>query len=312
MQLQMQDTNRETTTNPTSGSRKWTDLVDAMRINPEVDAMADAMQEEVWRSVHSRIRRQGRWMRIGRWAAAAVVMAGVVCGSWMLGGLRTERQLVASALPVSVSTPLGVKSEVVLPDGSYVQLNGGTRIVYPAIFGRERRVTVEGEAYFEVVHDESKPFIVTTGSIVSTVLGTTFNVHAYPEDDDSRITLATGALRVDGGPGSRSVVLKPGEQGFFNRRSGLLTLRTVNVEQELSWREDKLYFRAEPLESIVRTLERQFNVDIVISDQALRGVRFTGEFVDGENIHEIMRIISSDSRILYRNYRNHFELYRNR
>ena len=112
--------------------------------------------------------------------------------------------------------------------------------------------------------------------------------------------------------GSRSVVLMPGEQGFFNRRSGLLTLRTVNVEQELSWREDKLYFRGEPLESIVRTLERQFNVDIVISDQALCGVRFTGEFVDGENIHEIMRIISSDSRILYRNYRNHFELYRNR
>ena len=78
MQLQMQDTNRETTTNPTSGSRKWTDLVDAMRINPEVDAMADAMQEEVWRSVHSRIRRQGRWRRIWTW--------------WVLWRLRSCRK----------------------------------------------------------------------------------------------------------------------------------------------------------------------------------------------------------------------------
>ena len=80
----------------------------------------------------------------------------------------------------------------------------------------------------------------------------------------------------------------------------------------LSWQEDKLYFRAEPLASIARTLERQFNVDIVIADERLRKICFTGEFVDGENIHEIMRIISADSRILYRNRKNRFELYRNR
>ena len=275
--------------------RRLAELLDGIRVGPGVDAMADGMREAVWADVRSRIRRRGIRMRI-----------------WFMGGRRTESRLVAAAQPVSVSTPLGVKSDVVLPDGSRVRLNGGTRIVYPALFGDERRVEVDGEAYFEVEHDARRPFVVVTGQVVSTVLGTTFNVHAYSEDENYQITLATGSLLVDGGPESRSVRLRPGEQGFFERTSGLLSLRRVNVEQVLSWQEDRLYFRAEPLASIARSLERQFNVDITIPDERLRRICFTGEFVDGENIHEIMRIISADSRILCRSRKNHFELYRNR
>ena len=75
----------------------------------------------------------------------------------------------------------------------------------------------------------------------------------------------------------------------------MLSLRRVNVGQVLSWQEDKLYFRAEPLASIARSLERQFNVDIAIADERLRKICFTGEFVDGENIQEIMQIISAVS-----------------
>ena len=220
--------------------RRLAELLDGIRVGPGVDAMADGMREAVWADVRSRIRRRGIRMRIVRYAAAAAVMAGVVCGSWFMGGRRTESRLVAAAQPVSVSTPLGVKSDVVLPDGSRVRLNGGTRIVYPALFGDERRVEVDGEAYFEVEHDARRPFVVVTGQVVSTVLGTTFNVHAYSEDENYQITLATGSLLVDGGPESRSVRLRPGEQGFFERTSGLLSLRRVNVEQVLSWQEDRL------------------------------------------------------------------------
>lgn len=299
-------------TQKTNGKLDWSEVLDDIRVSPEIDAMADAMREQVWNDVRRRIRREGMRMRIVRYAAAAVVMVGVVAGSWMLGGVRTERRMVATARPVSIVAPLGVKSEVVLPDGSYVQLNGGTRIVYPSLFGKERRVTVDGEAYFDVRHDARRPFVVETGEIVSTVLGTTFNVHAYSEDEDYRITLATGALKVESKASLRSVVLAPGEQGLFDRKAGLLSVRRVDVGQELSWREDKLFFRAEPLESIARTLERRFNVDIVIADESLQRIRFSGEFVDGEDIHEIMQIISSDSRILYRSRKNHFELYRNR
>lgn len=146
--------------------RRLAELLDGIRVGPGVDAMADGMREAVWADVRSRIRRRGIRMRIVRYAAAAAVMAGVVCGSWFMGGRRTESRLVAAAQPVSVSTPLGVKSDVVLPDGSRVRLNGGTRIVYPALFGDERRVEVDGEAYFEVEHDARRPFVVVTGQVV--------------------------------------------------------------------------------------------------------------------------------------------------
>ena len=315
--MQFQNTEREPEMaelieGPERDRRRLAELLDGIRVGPEVDVMADGMREAVWADVRGRIRRRGIRMRIVRYAAAAAVVAGAVCGSWFMGGRRAESRLVAAAQPVSVSTPLGVKSDVVLPDGSRVRLNGGTRIVYPALFGDERRVEVDGEAYFEVEHDARRPFVVVTGQVVSTVLGTTFNVHAYSEDENYQITLATGSLLVDGDPESRSVRLRPGEQGFFERTSGLLSLRRVNVEQVLSWQEDRLYFRAEPLASIARSLERQFNVSIAIPDERLRRICFTGEFVEGENIPEIMRIISADSRILCRSRKNHFELYRNR
>lgn len=315
--MQFQNTEREPEMaelieGPERDRRRLAELLDGIRVGHEVDVMADGMREAVWADVRGRIRRRGIRMRIVRYAAAAAVVAGAVCGSWFMGGRRAESRLVAAAQPVSVSTPLGVKSDVVLPDGSRVRLNGGTRIVYPALFGDERRVEVDGEAYFEVEHDARRPFVVVTGQVASTVLGTTFNVHAYSEDENFQITLATGSLLVDGGPESRSVRLRPGEQGFFEKTSGLLSLRRVNVEHVLSWQEDRLYFRAEPLASIARSLERQFNVSIAIPDERLRRICFTGEFVEGENIHEIMRIISADSRILCRSRKNHFELYRNR
>lgn len=290
--------------------RRLAELLDGIRVGPGVDAMAEGMRDAVWADVRSRIRRRAIRMRIVRYAAAAAVSAGIVCGSWFMGGHRAESRLVAEAHPVIVSTPLGVKSDVVLPDGSRVRLNGGTRIVYPTLFGDQRRVEVDGEAYFEVEHDARRPFVVVTGEVASTVLGTTFNVHAYSEDDNYRITLATGSLLVDGGCGSRSVRLSPGEQGVFERTSGMLSLHKVNAGHVLSWQEDKLYFKAEPLASIARTLERQFNVDIEIADERLRKICFTGEFANGENIHEIMQIISADSRILCRSSKNRFELYR--
>jgi ferric-dicitrate binding protein FerR (iron transport regulator) len=99
-----------------------------------------------------------------------------------------------------------------------VRLNGGTRIVYLTLFGDQRRVEVDGEAYFEVEHDARRPFVVVTGEVSSTVLGTTFNVHAYSEDEDYQITLATGSLLVDGGRESRSV-----------RRAGILRTHLRDV-----------------------------------------------------------------------------------
>ena len=201
--------------------RRLSELLDGIRVGPGVDAMADEMREVVWADVRLRIRRRGLRMRIARYAAAAAVMVGVICGSWFMGGLRVENRLVAEAHPVVISTPRGVKSDVILPDGSRVRLNGGTRIVYLTLFGDQRRVEVDGEAYFEVEHDARRPFVVVTGEVSSTVLGTTFNVHAYSEDEDYQITLATGSLLVDG--------TRIAERTAAARRAGILRTHLRDV-----------------------------------------------------------------------------------
>ena len=250
--------------------------------------------------------RRGRRIPLRRFAAAAVIVVALAAA------FMTYRVATAPFVHRFHNADT-VAMHVAMPDGTDVWLSPGTTLSYDDTFRIDgRNVALDGEAYFEVEHDARRPFVVVTGQVVSTVLGTTFNVHAYSEDENYQITLATGSLLVDGGRESRSVRLRPGEQGFFERTSGMLSLRRVNVDHVLSWQEDKLYFRAEPLASIAQPLERQFNVDIVIADERLRKICFTGEFVDGENIHEIMRIISADSRILYRNRKNRFELYRNR
>ena len=278
------------------------------------DRINDAAGIDVERSLRQFKRRMHAGRRIPlRRVAVRIAAAAVIAAVLLAGGLTTVSLSKRLAQPVTVVTQLGERSQVVLPDGTKVWLNSSSSVEYVApFFSRQRRVKMEGEAYFEVEHDARRPFVVVTGQVASTVLGTTFNVHAYSEDENFQITLATGSLLVDGGPESRSVRLRPGEQGFFEKTSGLLSLRRVNVEHVLSWQEDRLYFRAEPLASIARSLERQFNVSIAIPDERLRRICFTGEFVEGENIHEIMRIISADSRILCRSRKNHFELYRNR
>ena len=234
------------------------ELLDGTRVGPGGDAMADGMREAVWADVRSRIRRRGIRMRIVRYAAAAAVMAGVVCGSWFMGGRRTESRLVAAAQPVSVSTPLGVKSDVVLPDGSRVRLNGGTRIVYPALFGDERRVEVDGEAYFEVEHDRRAPFVVSTNGLDIEVLGTRFNIRN--DDNEHRVTtvLLEGAVKAyASGREQASVRLHPAQQLVFDTRTHAMRLTDCpSAERSINWIDGRFCFEHDTFGEIVAELKR--------------------------------------------------------
>mgnify|MGYP000774123835 CR=1 FL=1 len=282
--------------------RRLAELLDGIRVGPGVDAMADGMREAVWADARSRIRRRGIRMRIVRYAAAAAVMAGVVCGSWFMGGRRTESRLVAAAQPVSVSTPLGVKSDVVLPDGSRVRLNGGTRIVYPALFGDERRVEVDGEAYFEVEHDARRPFVVVTGQVVSTVLGTTFNVQAYSNESENTVTLLSGAVELDllsrKGELLRSLELHPYEQCHFDKKAGSYRLSELDAyERQVPWDDGVYRFRDQSLAQIAARLQNYYGVRILLIDEAAEKIRYTGSFSLTERLDEVFGVLNHDGRL---------------
>jgi transmembrane sensor len=198
----------------------------------------------------------------------------------------------------TVITPRGGEYQLVLSDGTKVWLNAASSIRYPVCFnGKERRVTVVGEAYLEIAKDAAHPFIVTTRQSNITVLGTSFDVKAYPDEPVDKTSLVEGLVKVSAaGPGD--VLLKPGAQVVVDCRRSI-TVGTANLEEALAWKNGLFVFQSECLESISRKLSRWYNVDIVFNDNTLKNIRFTGRLRRYDDMTVLLNMISSTSRVIF-------------
>lgn len=173
----------------------------------------------------------------------------------------------------TMSTPKGKEYQLVLPDGSRVWLNAASSITFPTSFtGKERKVAITGEAYFEVMPINMKngkgtvPFIVTINpaSHENTdieVLGTHFNVNAYPDEEAIKTTLIEGAVRVR--KGLESSVITPGQQAQMINNGGIKLIKNANVEEAIAWKNGRFDFDNMKIEMIMRQVARWYNVDIV-------------------------------------------------
>ncbi len=149
-----------------------------------------------------------------------------------------------------------------LSDGSHVWLNAGSSVIYPVAFiGNERKVTVDGEAYFEIAHDAAKPFKVSKGDMMVEVLGTHFNVNAYNDEPDLKVTLIEGAVNVTNG--TAKTQLKPGQQTVLNNKVQLSPATAVNTDEIIAWKDGLFHFESADLKSILREFARWYNIEIV-------------------------------------------------
>lgn len=197
----------------------------------------------------------------------------------------------------TVRVPQGGEYTLTLSDGTRAWINAGSSITYPLHFGRERRVTVCGEVFFEVAHDARHPFIVSAAGTEMTVLGTSFNVMAYDDEPRVETTLVTGSLRVEA-HGSQ-VVLTPGQQAGVEKASGFLDVREVNVEACTMWRRGLLVFYEESLRSICRKLERWYDVRIDTSSPSLDGVLYTGMVKRHETLNTIADLMNLTNDVVF-------------
>lgn len=197
----------------------------------------------------------------------------------------------------TVRVPQGGEYTLTLSDGTRAWINAGSSITYPLHFGRERRVTVCGEVFFEVAHDARHPFIVSAAGTEMTVLGTSFNVMAYDDEPRVETTLVTGSLRVEA-HGSQ-VVLTPGQQAGVEKASGFLDVRVVNVEACTMWRRGLLVFYEESLRSICRKLERWYDVRIDTSSSSLDGVLYTGMVKRHETLNTIADLMNLTNDVVF-------------
>jgi ferric-dicitrate binding protein FerR (iron transport regulator) len=160
-----------------------------------------------------------------------------------------------------LSTPRGGQFKVVLPDGSAVWLNAASSIRYPTAFtGKERRIVITGEAYFEVAKNASAPFIVSVNNMKVTVLGTHFNINAYNDETVVKTTLLEGAVKVSSG--SNISLLKPNQQAQVNYNGEIRIDKDVDVMKEVAWKDGFFRFKDENIKTIMKQLSRWYNIDV--------------------------------------------------
>lgn len=173
----------------------------------------------------------------------------------------------------TMSTPNGRQYQLVLPDGSKVWLNAASSITYPTAFnGRERNVTITGEAYFEIAKNQSKPFHVKVNDMDVQVLGTRFNINSYGDESQINTTLLDGGVKVS--RNQQACVLKPGQQASMNS-SELKVVNNVNLEQVMAWKNGLFDFEHASLKSVVSQLARWYDLDVkyegTVSTRTFRG-----------------------------------------
>jgi len=228
--------------------------------------------------------------------AAVLLFPVLIFSVWFL--LQKGNEILTTSSFVEVHSPYGSRTKFVLPDGSAGWLNGGSFIRYPVQFGRERKIVLDGEAFFDVVRNPQSPFIVDANAIQIKVLGTSFNVVSYDKDSISEVVVASGKVEVLGEKGIFKQVLFPTERLVSNRVNNQVTKSNVNIQNYISWKSGHLMFINDNLDEVVRKLSRYYHVDIEVKQGVSRTQQFRA-IMQNESLEEILRYMKLTMDIDY-------------
>ncbi|MDR0537455.1 MAG: FecR domain-containing protein [Tannerellaceae bacterium] len=207
----------------------------------------------------------------------------------------TGQNAANTSQPWIITTERGEKAGMTLPDGSRVWLNAASRLTISNAYNKEeRRLNLEGEAYFEVAPDTMKPFLVQCKDMRIEALGTTFGVKAYDEDAVISTVLVEGKVRV--AMPEQTTTIEPRERIVLNKSTREISTETVNPIHFTEWRKNRLRFENETFEDIARNISRIYNIDYTFADESIKTVTFTGT-INNSNLEAILASISLTSYI---------------
>jgi ferric-dicitrate binding protein FerR (iron transport regulator) len=201
-----------------------------------------------------------------------------------------NRQTVANSIAYNIlKTPKGGQYQLELPDGSKVWLNAASSLKFPTAFvGKERRVELSGEAYFEVARNASQPFFVSVNNASIAVLGTSFNVMAYADEAAMKTTLLEGAVKVS--QANASSLLKPGEQSLLEPNGKMEVIQKADVGLAVAWKNGLTSFKSADIKTIMRQVERWYDVEVVYNG-SIPARSFTGDIPRDANLSELLRLL---------------------
>jgi transmembrane sensor len=189
----------------------------------------------------------------------------------------------------TIETPAGYQFKVELPDGSKAWLNAASTLKYPVSFtGKERLVQLTGEGYFEVVHNPAMPFKVKTAHQTAKDLGTHFNINAYPDEADTKVTLLEGSIEVTQAVTNSSKIIAPGQQAEITGQ--VFRIRQVNTAQAAAWKEGLFNFDHTDLHALMRQISRWYNIRVIYEGN-VKDDQFFGEVERKYNLAEVLKVL---------------------
>lgn len=207
-------------------------------------------------------------------------------------------------------TPKGGQYKIMLPDGTKVWMNAASTLTFPFKFeGGVRLVSLEGEAYFEVAKDKSKPFKVRSLQQLVQVYGTHFNINSYPEEARVVTTLLEGSVGVTDLKSGKHLMLKPGQRALLtndnrnaraNADHNALSLEPAQLEEAIAWKEGYFLFEHEELGSIMRKLSRWYNIETQFKNEELQGVRFAGTVDRFQHLSDVLRMLELTGNVKFK------------
>lgn len=286
--------------------KQWDDAQDAsVKDKTDVDRIWAKIQRELW---ERKPVKTYEYYKIYSIAASILLLIGIGCFALIL-----SRNQSSNTMFVATSGIQNMQS-ILLPDGSQVQLGPGSKLVYPSEFdGKTREVKLEGQAFFDVAKDKSKPFVVKTKDMDVTALGTAFEVFSYEMENSIETVLLNGKVKVDllHGNHKREVILNPNDKLTLSRSDARISIEKVNASKYSDWRNlGILSFENEKLSMIIPRLEKWYGQKILCQKDLANTYRFTFK-VRNESLDRILYMLNTSSPIKYRKVGNNYELYLN-
>lgn len=259
---------------------------------------ADRIRREILMTERSdrRVMPAEKSIVIYRWIGIAATISAIAIFSlwWLTPKVpETSSSVVAIEHVGKDQAVFSGKQFVRLPDGSTVLLNEGSQLSYASVFGKEvREVNLVGEGYFDVKHHPSIPFRVVTGKVTTTVLGTAFNINAYPDQNEIKVTVTRGKVKVSDDHQTFGVITKD-QQIAINTVTNTPVQSTLNSESLQDWTSQYLILDDVSFEEAVNTISQKYGVEILIKNELLRRCRITATFLHNENLDQILAVVTS-------------------
>lgn len=302
------------------------ELIDLMKIPTYEDAANSAMYKhwkecentpvgdeerfkQILNEIHHNINLKSRktfnlnqyYLKFSRIAAILILPLAI---SFYLLGLFQNTNRMAS-MENTITVPLGATSQFILPDGTEVMLNSGSTLKYPLSFEHKekRSVSLDGEGFFKVSKDKSKPFLVNLNGMDIKVTGTTFNARAYNDESNIIVALAEGSVllgkQISDSKFDSKSGLKPKDVAVFNKQTNKLDLyENTDLTKYLAWTRGLTVFDNDPIQTVVEKLEKLYNIEVIIQDKELLNYRLTATFTS-EPLEQALNIISLSSAVNY-------------